>query len=207
MLFNQTHTRVEDFSGGDSLCPLCNGALIAKRGDIVTWHWAHKCAPAGRDGCPFHESQWHLAWKAAYLSCPSWTVEHPIVVNGSKYIIDAMNTKTGAVREFVHSLSPYYRAKHQALLGTYTNVWWLFDGTEFGSKRSARCRNGGYRRLLKPRAIMAAQELAPLVWVHYGQQVFKHWRDNVWYPRESKLAKSVTERFCIAYAARPREAA
>jgi hypothetical protein len=200
MLFNHARQRVAEHTGGDSLCPLCSAPLIAKRGDIVIWHWAHKAKQDARSGCPFEESAWHLSWKAAYLDCNGWQVETPVVIDGQKYVIDAINPTTGRVREFVHSLSPYYEAKHHALLHQYSDVSWLFDFRALGSRRAGRCRDGrGISDLLKPRALMCADQLHPHVKVHVGANIMRRWKDNVWYPIRGVRASHVLERQAIAF--------
>lgn len=50
--------------GARSLCPSCDGALIAKCGRIISNHWAHVAAECDPWSEP--ESQWHLAWKRWY---------------------------------------------------------------------------------------------------------------------------------------------
>jgi Competence protein CoiA-like family len=196
VIFNHARQRVEHFSGGESLCPLCGTELIARRGEIVIWHWAHRAFAAGRTACAFEESPWHLAWKDTYAAWPNWTVEQLVMVRGRKFILDAANLRTGRVREFVHSLSPYYREKHRVLLEQYDDVRWLFDGCVFLSKRCERCRDGrGVRNVLKPRALLAAEELAPRVGVHLGRQIFRCWRENVWYPIGSETARRLTAGF------------
>lgn len=42
-------------------CPLCDGPVVAKCGEVNVWHWAHRTA----DCDPWAEpmSQWHLAWQ------------------------------------------------------------------------------------------------------------------------------------------------
>lgn len=49
---------------GRAICPCCNSKVIAKCGQIVTWHWAHEV-----DDCdPWYEceSEWHISWKRRF---------------------------------------------------------------------------------------------------------------------------------------------
>jgi hypothetical protein len=199
VLFNHRRQRVQDHIHGDeSLCPLCASPLIARRGEVVIWHWAHRAVVHGRAACPFEESTWHLAWKAAYLGCPGWKVEYPIEIEGHKYVLDAFNPTTGRVREFVHSLSPYYRAKHLALRQRYADISWLFDGDEFVSLRKYITHDGGsWHKLLKPRALLAADELVPDALVHFGGEILRRWRFdcNIWYPLEGNNVEYMLDRF------------
>lgn len=55
----QTRTAEPGLTGGT--CPLCDGPVIAKCGEVNIWHWAHRTA----DCDPWAEpmSQWHLDWQ------------------------------------------------------------------------------------------------------------------------------------------------
>jgi len=46
------------------VCPTCGGEVIAKCGEIVSWHWAHKKC----DCDPWYEpeSEWHIQWKQQF---------------------------------------------------------------------------------------------------------------------------------------------
>lgn len=47
-----------------AFCPTCGGEVIAKCGEIVSWHWAHKQC----DCDPWYEpeSDWHINWKQKF---------------------------------------------------------------------------------------------------------------------------------------------
>lgn len=195
MIYNATRQTVAryDLQGGTaSLCPLCGGDLVARRGEIVVWHWAHRPSGASRSECPHEESAWHLAMKRAYLF-PGWEVESPVTLGGRKYLLDAMNKKTREVREFVHSLSPYYLAKHRTLKAHGYNVLWIFDGEMFVSHRVVVLPGGGLKRLLKPKADMLHRQIGGLV--HFKGFLLYEWNNNdVWYPRNGEQARTVLER-------------
>lgn len=45
-------------------CIECGREMVAKTGDVVTWHWAH-AHDADADACHIEpETEWHLDWKA-----------------------------------------------------------------------------------------------------------------------------------------------
>ena len=48
------------------VCPACNGSVLAKCGEIVSWHWAHKVKDCDTWSEP--ESEWHRGWKARFPS-------------------------------------------------------------------------------------------------------------------------------------------
>ena len=45
-------------------CPACQGEVIAKCGEIVSWHWAHKVKDCDFWSEP--ESEWHKMWKSLF---------------------------------------------------------------------------------------------------------------------------------------------
>jgi hypothetical protein len=47
------------------ICAHCGGTMIARRGALRTWHWAHETATPDCEAGK--ESEWHLAWKALAL--------------------------------------------------------------------------------------------------------------------------------------------
>ena len=47
-------------------CPSCNGDLVAKCGEYICWHWAHKAKDCDHWSEP--ESVWHRNWKARFPS-------------------------------------------------------------------------------------------------------------------------------------------
>src|SRR5579862_223501 len=134
VILNHLRLRVaEHLTGEESYCPLCRGSLIAKRGDLVIWHWAHRPSTGAKSACPFEESPWHLGCKDAYSRFPGWEIEYPVTIEGERFVLDAFNPTTGRVREFIHTLSSYYVAKHRRLAAQYADVRWLFDGAQFAS--------------------------------------------------------------------------
>jgi hypothetical protein len=201
MLLNHARLPVWEWRGGESRCPDCLEELTARRGEVNMWHWAHRPAGHARPGaCACEESEWHLLWKSAYLSLPGWRVEEPVTVAGARYRLDAVNPATGAVREFVHSLSDAYMAKHAALAGAGLDVMWLMDGSEFASARRSHARGrgeGGWRRLLKPRAAMLHALVG--VRVHLDGHLWKEWRNDVWYKMEGEAAMSMLTRYWTAF--------
>lgn len=163
MLLNHQRETARQNLTEDSRCPECDGALNGRRGQVKTWHWAHKslgdCSGGGE------ETEWHLAMKTHCLSWPAWWVEFPVKINGQQYFLDAHNPETGDTLEFVHSLSPFYEAKHVALKASGFNVLWIFDGAEFAAANRVErlewpCRTFNF---LKPAAFLMQEKLQPFV--------------------------------------------
>ena len=101
------------------------------------------------------------------------------------YVLDAYHPQREQVREFVHSLSPYYFEKHLVLSRRFNDIVWIFYGSQFVSRHSKPTQRGdGRHELLKPRAWELAEALRLRVWVHHENSLFKPWKKkpNVWYP-------------------------
>jgi len=186
MLLNHARKPVWHWNGHeDSLCPDCHEPLVAHKGEIVVWHWAHHPSKHTRErGCLTHESQWHLRWKLAYYGIPGWDIEVPVM--GGKYRTDAMNTNRRTAREFVHSLSPSYTLKHYALMEAGLDLLWIWDGAEFQSERR-RVVGGkfesGFKRLLKPTASAVHEEIGGLVHKDVPRpSLWRLWKHDIWYP-------------------------
>jgi hypothetical protein len=181
-----------------SLCPDCGAVLIARRGRILVWHWAHRARPGpppGTDGCACEESSWHLLWKDVYHRFDGWEVEVPVELAGERFRLDAARLETGRVREFVHSLSERYLQKHLALKRSGLDVLWIFDGERFVAERRRGIRRGGFKHLLKPKARWLHARVGGLV--HWDGALWREWKADCWYPVEgdttAKLLASFSE--------------
>lgn len=87
--------RAEASPGDRGYCPTCLNKVIAKCGDVMTWHWAHEqndCDPWSEG-----ETEWHLRRKSKFPT--QWqevTIgNHRADVKTPDYVI-----------EFQHSLIP-----------------------------------------------------------------------------------------------------
>lgn len=198
MILNHERRTVSEWRDGrESLCPECGGRLVARRGDVVVWHWAHRPAARGRASCPFEESRWHLRWKDVYRAFAGWDIEVPVAAGGLRYRADAMNRSAGKVREFVHSLSPYYVEKHRALSKSGYDVRWIMDGEAFASGRRKEVARGGIRRLLKPSAFLLHRDVGGVL-VHFEGGLWREWRHDIWFPVSGGVARELVRRFGAA---------
>lgn len=112
------------------VCPGCHTEMVAKCGDIMTWHWAHRpgsdCA-YGNDG----ESGWHMWWKWQFHHAGgrvevSYRSEH-----GRNHRADAV-TVGGLVVEMQHdylALVDIASREH-----TYGRMAWIYDGGRFADR-------------------------------------------------------------------------
>jgi hypothetical protein len=199
MFLNHNRKPVEDCAGDeDSRCPDCDAKLIAKRGEIKVWHWAHKANVAG---CEHYESEWHLRWKAVYAGFSGWEVEFPIDIESNKYRLDAFSLNTGAIREFVHTLSRTYVDKHSNLRKSgRPDILWIWDGLTFMSAwaRKYRWDNPAQRSIrdfLKPGALNTFNQIGGIV--HYDGTLWKQWKENIWFPILSKRCSRLCEMFAM----------
>jgi len=97
--FDDNGIRIKpSFSGQKAKCPLCEGTLIGKCGEIYVWHWQHH---HDRDCDPWkeHETEWHRKWKSKF---PDAWQEVIIENEGEKHIAD-IKTPDGIVIEFQNS--------------------------------------------------------------------------------------------------------
>lgn len=112
-----------------ALCPGCHLPVLAKCGEVLTWHWAHVAA-LGCDWEPGGETEWHLNWKAA---APDDRQE--VALNGHRADIVS---PTGVVIELQHShLSGInIRDRERA----YGRMVWLFDARTARDKQNLELR-------------------------------------------------------------------
>ena len=167
MLLNRNRERVMDcLKPEEAECPLCGHRLVARRPVGRLWHWAHYPQPHDQEKCPHHESWWHLKMKLAALQL-GWVIETPVELEGMRYLVDVLHGAEKEVIEFVHTLTPYYIKKYDALTAAGYSIAYLLDGEEFVSKR-ARPGGGSLVKLfLKPKARRFADRMLTAgSWTH-----------------------------------------
>ncbi len=111
------------FAGGRGLCQVCNGETIAKCGQFMRHHWAHK-ALRNCDHWWENESDWHRDWKNQFPENWQEVICYDRV-NGEKHVAD-IKTAHSIVVEFQHSLltSDEMRSREQF----YVEMVWVVDG-------------------------------------------------------------------------------
>jgi len=117
--------KMEAFSGGRGICPVCGSVTIAKCGPRVMHHWAHY---RSKDCDPWweNETQWHRDWKNNFpLECRE--ISHT-AKNGEIHRAD-IKTPTGIVIEIQHSsMTDTERISREEF---YKNLVWVVDGKVF----------------------------------------------------------------------------
>lgn len=114
-----THGRQTATPGNRAKCPQCNQDVLAKCGEVLTWHWAHinttDCDPWAEG-----ESAWHAEWKTA---APPDRREVTIGHHRADLIAG-----DGTVCELQHSsISGPEITERETFYGT---MRWLFDATD-----------------------------------------------------------------------------
>ncbi len=122
---NENGLRIQpSYSGQKATCPLCEGMLIGKCGDIYVWHWQHhrerECDPWKE-----HETEWHRIWKRRF---PEAWQEVMIEYEGEKHIAD-VKTYGGTVIEFQNS--PISTSTIRIREDFYDNMIWVVNAKQF----------------------------------------------------------------------------
>lgn len=112
------------YSGQRAICPTCGKPVVAKCGEIVTWHWSHLSGP---DCDPWKEplTGWHLLWQQFLEFYRSARIEVPIKRSHSAHRADAV-LPGGKIIELQHSsISPRNIYLREEFYGE--KMIWLFD--------------------------------------------------------------------------------
>ena len=116
---DETNTRIKARPSCKALCPLCKKEVIAKCGEINTWHWAHKSA-IECDTWAEGETEWHLSWKSIVKKefCEVKIGNHRADIKGFCGVIELQNSpiSTSEIKE---------RENH------YKNMIWLFKADNY----------------------------------------------------------------------------
>ncbi len=122
---NDDRKRIPPSPGATAICQICAERLIAKCGEIYTWHWAHKI---DRDCDPWkeHETEWHRKWKNRF---PIEWQEVPMCDEyGERHAAD-VKTDSGLVIEFQNSSISTSTIKVRE--GFYGNMIWVINAESF----------------------------------------------------------------------------
>ncbi len=122
-LYNGLRTAAQP--GLKGLCAHCGGAVQAKCGSKVVWHWAHLSLETC-DNWYEPETPWHREWKHAFGEGRS---EIRVVKEDGYHIADVIN-KDGIVFEFQNSsISAEAIAAREAFYGE--RMVWVINGEAF----------------------------------------------------------------------------
>lgn len=131
-------TRAERIGPRAAECFECGDPMIAKTGDIITWHWAHR---SENPACGLSaESEWHLAWKGRGLP---GTQE--IRSENGKRRADVLSP-TGFAVEFQRSPLTWKEVREREHDWEHRLVW-VLDATSALRARSIEPRGDALTRL------------------------------------------------------------
>ena len=121
------------------VCQCCGGQTIAKCGEYVVWHWAHK----QRDDCdPWWESEteWHRSWKDRFPL--GWQeVVHCDPASGEKHIAD-VKAPHGLVVEMQNS--PIHPEEMRSRENFYSKLVWIVNGDRRGPDGNSQTSDSAY---------------------------------------------------------------
>lgn len=121
------------------VCQCCGGQTIAKCGEHVVWHWAHR----RREDCdPWWESEteWHRSWKDRFPL--DWQeVVHRDPVTGEKHIAD-VETPDSLVVEIQNS--PIHPDEMRNREDFYGSIVWVVNGDRRGADGRSQTLDRSY---------------------------------------------------------------
>jgi competence protein CoiA len=117
--------KVEAFSNGKGICPMCNAPTVAKCGPRNIHHWAHD-KKKNCDSWWENETEWHRKWKNLFPEeCREIT---HFAENGEMHRAD-IKTQTNIIIEIQHSAITDTERLSRELF--YKNLVWVVDGRSF----------------------------------------------------------------------------
>ena len=123
--FGENDKKIEAAPGKEGICPLCQGKVFSKCGEINVWHWAHVTV----DNCDsWHETEtpWHLKWKMTF---GKENTEVIIKKNHKRHRAD-IKTKGGVVIELQNSpIQKSVIREREEFYGE--RMLWLINGIGF----------------------------------------------------------------------------
>lgn len=140
-------TRVRPTKTGErGTCPVCDGEVVSRCGEINVWHWAHR-AVTGCDPWMEAESEWHAEWKA--LVPENW-IEVIVEKDGKRRCADIRLPNGRVVKLQRAPLSPEQIREYETFFGA---MLWIFDVREARETADA---------LGKPRLDLRKKEMSGL---------------------------------------------
>lgn len=103
-----------------AICPLCDGEVISKCGDVKIWHWAHKVNQEC-DDFKESESEWHRTWKEYFQEANR---EVLIKKYGNTHYAD-IKTDYGLVIECQNSSISFQKIRERESF--YGEMIWIFN--------------------------------------------------------------------------------
>ena len=158
--------RIEASKGAKGVCPSCGSELVAKCGEIVIHHWAHK------KKCSDHwwenETEWHRNWKNQFPN--EWQEIIHYDGSGEKHIADVKTSEDWVV-EFQHSAIS--KEECDSRDNFYKKLIWVVDGT----RRKTDIKQ--FKQILNEESRIDEPSKKKL-WVNFAQhnRLLMEWKDS-----------------------------
>lgn len=121
--------KVLAFPKGKGVCNVCNSDTIAKCGEKIMWHWAHK-SKMDCDSWWENETEWHRNWKEQFPE-EFREIVHHCEVTGEKHRAD-IKSDSGIILEIQNS--PISLEELRSRESFYKNLLWIINGEKFKSR-------------------------------------------------------------------------
>ena len=152
------------------VCQCCGGQTIAKCGEHVVWHWAHR----RREDCdPWWESEtgWHRLWKDRFPL--DWQeIVHCDPVTGERHIAD-VKTPQGLVVEIQNS--PIHPEEMRSREDFYSEIVWIVNGDRRGADGRSQTLDRSYFNMGRSSHPISHEPLTfPVEW-HGRSKLLYNW--------------------------------
>lgn len=147
--------RTTPFPKGKGTCAVCEAPTIAKCGEKIMWHWAHK-SKLDCDAWWEKETEWHRGWKERFPESFREVVHHS-EITGEKHRAD-VKCDNGIVLEIQNS--PISLEELRSREQFYKNLVWIVNGEKFAARFKVALNNF----LPDPQC----QEFEDIVFVNHG---------------------------------------
>lgn len=126
MLFaNVNNEKVEASPKTNGKCPLCEGDVLSKCGEINIWHWAHY-KDKSCDSWYEPETEWHKNWKLIF---GKENCEIIISKNGGRHIADILTTNKIVIELQNSPIEKSVIRKRESFYGE--EMLWVINGKDF----------------------------------------------------------------------------
>lgn len=126
---NVNGQRTTPFPKGKGNCSVCEAETIAKCGEKIMWHWAHK-SKLDCDQWWEKETEWHRSWKERFPEAFREVVHH-CDITGEKHRAD-VKCDNGIVLEIQNS--PISLEELRSREQFYKNLVWIVNGEKFAAR-------------------------------------------------------------------------
>lgn len=119
---DEAGNRIEPSEGARAKCPVCEGEVYARCGDINVNHWAHQ----SREECDEwaeSDTEWHKEWKESF---PAEWVEQVVENDGERHVADVLHPN-GTVIKLQHNRPDPDSIRQRENFFGAGNMLWLFD--------------------------------------------------------------------------------